>query len=193
MPEYLPDRYNPLIPVDEGYSETEDILFEIKAELESIYGQAYNEVYARALKFLAVFKAEDEKKKRQVETRKLDADDYKRWRRTQMLTGQTAFAMADTLATDLSNVNLIAASVINGYMPEVYAVNTNWTEYVIESTLQVDTSFTLFDEATVERLVRDKPDLLPKARIDIPKDRRWNKVQVNSAVTQGILHGDTID
>ena len=191
MPEYLPERYQQ--EPDIGYDETEDILFEIRAEIESIYGQAYNEVYARALKFLAVFRAADELKKRQVEAGELDIEEYKRWRRTQMLTGRNAYAMADVLATDLDNVNLIAASVINGYMPEVYAVNTNWTEFTIEKALQVDTSFTLFDEATVERLVRDKPDLLPKAKIDIPKDKRWNKELVNSAVTQGILQGETID
>lgn len=191
MPEYLPERYRQ--EPDIGYDETEDILFEIKAELGSIYGQAYNEVYARALKFLAVFRAADELKKRQVEAGTLDLDEYKRWRRTQMLTGRNAYAMADVLATDLDNVNLIAASVINGYMPEVYAVNANWTEFTIEKALQVDTSFTLFDEATVERLVRNKPDLLPKANIDIPKDKRWNKELVNSAVTQGILQGETID
>lgn len=191
MPEYLPERYRQ--EPDIGYDETEDILFEIRAELESIYGRAYNDVYSRALKFLAVFRAADELKKRQVEAGELDIGDYKRWRRTQMLTGRNAYAMADALATDLDNVNLIAASVINGYVPEVYAVNTNWTEFTIEKALQVDTSFTLFDEATVERLVRDKPDLLPKAKIDIPKDKRWNKELINSAVTQGILQGETID
>lgn len=191
MPEYLPERYRQ--EPDIGYDETEDILFEIRAELESIYGQAYNEVYERAVEFLAVFRAADELKKRQVEAGTLDIEEYKRWRRTQMLTGRNAYAMADVLATDLDNVNLIAASVINGYMPEVYAVNTNWTEFTIEKALQVDTSFTLFDEATVERLVRDKPDLLPKANIDIPKDKRWNKELINSAVTQGILQGETID
>lgn len=191
MPEYLPERYRQ--EPDIGYDETEDILFEIRAELESIYGQAYNEVYARAVKFLAVFRAADELKKKQVEAGELDIEEYKRWRRTQMLTGRNAYAMADVIATDLDNVNLITASVINGYMPEVYAVNANWTEFTIEKALQVDTSFTLFDEATVERLVRDKPDLLPKAKIDIPKDKRWNKELVNSAVTQGILQGETID
>ena len=150
MPEYLPERYRQ--EPDIGYDETEDILFEIRAELESIYGRAYNKVYARALKFLAVFRAADELKKRQVEAGTLDPDEYKRWRRTQMLTGRNAYAMADVLATDLDNVNLIAASVINGYMPEVYAVNTNWTEFTIEKALQVDTSFTIFDEATVNDL-----------------------------------------
>lgn len=194
MPPYLPERYQrPELVTDEGYQETEDILFEITAELESVYGQAYNETLAKAMEFLAWFKVADEFKRKLFESGQLGKEEYQRWRQTQMLTGRNAYSMADTLASDLTNVNGIAASIINGYMPEVYAVNTNWTEYVIEKAIQIDTSFTLFDEATVERLIREKPDLLPKAQVNIPKDLRWNKEQINSAIIQGILQGETID
>lgn len=190
---YLPNRYNPQMISDEGYVETEELLYELTAELESIYGQAYDELFEKAKKFLSWFVAADELRKKLVASGELDKEEYKRWRRTQLLTGRQAYSMVDTIATDLTNINLIAASVINGYMPEVYAINVNWTEYVIEKTLQVDTSFTFFDEATVERLVREKPDLLPKAKVDIPKDQRWNKEKLNSAITQGVLQGETID
>lgn len=193
MPEYLPDRYNPQMLADEGYIETEEVLFEMEAELEIIYGQAYNEMLAKAEKFLAWFVAVDTARRKLVDEGKLSKDEYKRWRQTQLLTGRENYAMVNTLATDLSNVNLIAASVINGYMPEVYAINVNWTEYTIEKALKLDVSFSFFDEATVERLVRDKPDLLPKARVDIPIDRRWNKEKLNAAITQGILQGETTD
>ena len=53
--------------------------------------------------------------------------------------------------------------------------------------------FDLIDEHTVERLVRDKPDLLPQAKINIPDDKRWNKQHLNSAILQGILQGETVD
>ena len=56
----------------------------------------------------------------------------------------------------------------------------------------VDTSFTLYDRQTVERLIRDDPDLLPKANVDVPKDKRWNRQKLNSAITQGVLQGDSI-
>ena len=193
MPEYLPDRYNPQMLTDEGYIETEEILFEMTAELESIYGQAYDEIYQKAIKYLSWFLAADVLKHKKMEQGLIDEEEYNRWRRTAMLTGRNAYAMADNLATDLTNINQIAASVINGYMPEVYATNANWTEYTIEKALKVETSFTLFDEQTVERLVRDKPDLLPKAAVDIPKDKRWNKEHINSAITQGIIQGETTD
>ena len=42
--------------------------------------------------------------------------------------------------------------------------------------------------------MRDEPDLLPmKAKVNVPKDLIWNKKNINSAVTQGILQGEPID
>ena len=193
MPDYLPVRYNPQMLTDEGYIETEEILFEITAELESIYGTAYTEMLAKCKKYLTWFVAADLAKRKRFEAGEIDLEEYKRWRSTNLLTGRNNYQMLDVLATDLTNVNMIAASVMNGYMPEVYAVNTNWTEYTIEKALKVDTSFTLFDEPTVERLVREHPDLLPKASVDIPKDKQWNKQKMTSAITQGIVQGETID
>ena len=186
MPKYLPYK-------DIGYEETEDILFEITAELESIYGQAYEEMKVKADTYLEKFGVEEEKRRKMVETGELDGDEYLRWRRTSMLQGREMYAMVDKLSTELTNVNGIAASIINGYMPEVYAVNTNWTEFTIEKALKADVSFTLYDEQTVERLIRSKPDLLPRAKVDIPKDLRWNKQHLNAAIMQGILQGETID
>ena len=194
MPEYLPARYqNPAIAEDIGYQETEDIIFEIKAELESVYGLAYDEMFIKAEKYLAWFKALDAIKRKLFEKGELDGEEYKRWRRTAIFQGRETYAMVNVLAANLTNVNGIAASIINGYMPEVYAVNTNWAEFQIEKALKVSTSFSLYDEATVERLIREKPDLLPKAKVDIPKDLRWNKQHMNAAILQGILQGETTD
>lgn len=188
---YLPERYN--ASLDIGYQDAENYLFEITAELESIYGQAYDEIAVKAEEYLKWYQLEDAKKRNQLSKNLITADEYKTWRRTYMLTGRQNYAMLDVLASNLTNVNGIAASVINGYMPAVYAANYNWTAFTIEKGLKAVTSFSLYDEQTVERLVRDKPDLLPKASVNIPKDKRWNKVKLNSAVTQGILQGETID
>lgn len=110
-----------------------------------------------------------------------------------MFQGRQTYAMLETLSNDLVNADKIAASVINGYMPEVYAINGNYITYTIEKATNINISWTLFDEPTIERLIREKPDLLPKARIEIPKDKRWNKEKLTSAITQGIMQGETVD
>lgn len=178
---------------DEGYQETEELLFHLIAELESVYGQAHEEMLGKAKKFLAWFIAKDRQKYNSMKRGELSKEEYQRWRMTYMTLGRNNYEMLDVLSSDLSNVNIIAASMINGYLPEVYAVNTNWTEFTIEKDLKIKTSFSLFDETTVEKIIKEKPDLLPKAKIDIPLDKRWNKEKLNSAIVQGVLQGETID
>ena len=193
MPTYLPDRYNPEMKDDKGYIETEDILFDMVAEIESVYGLAYEEMYAKAKKFLEWFTVADRMKRKLVESKDMSISEYNRWRNTYMWQGRQTYAMVDTLADDLVNKDKIAASIINGYMPEVYAINGNYITYTIEKATNINVSFTLFDEQTVERLIREKPNLLPKATVDIPKDKRWNKEHLTSAITQGIIQGETTD
>lgn len=53
-------------------------------------------------------------------------------------------------------------------------------------------SFTLLDAHTVERLQRDGDIKLPRKKVDIPKDERWNTKQMSSKLLQGILAGDAI-
>ena len=189
---YLPKRYNRHIP-DIAHEETEKLLDDIRVEIESVYGQAYDEIREKAESYLEWFKDADQKKRKQLENGEITAEEYKNWRINKMLTGQNHFAMLETISDDLANINGIAASIINGYMPEVYALNGNFTAYTIEKKLSINTAFTLFDEQTVERLIRDKPDLLPKAKINIPMDKRWNKQNMVAAITQSITQGETIE
>lgn len=189
--QYLPEKYRR--ELDIGYQETDSLLFEMQAEIESVYGQAYNEMQAKSEDYLQWFRAEDEKKRSMLSKKLITADEYNTWRRTYVLIGRQNYALLEVLANDLSSTNAIATSIINGYMPHVYASNYNWTAFTIERDLKAVTSFSLFDEQTVERLIKKKPDLLPKASVNIPIDKRWNKIKLNSAITQGILQGETID
>ncbi len=192
MDKYLPARYQKQLP-DIGMDETNEILAEMIAEIESVYGQAYTELRAKADEYLAWFIAEDAKQAERLSNGEITAKEYKNWRERKLLTGQHWYAMSETMATNLTNSDIIAASVINGYMPEVYAINGNWATYQIEHTLRINTSFELFNEQAIERLIREKPDLLPKPQVDIPKDMRWNQQHIQSAVMQSILQGDSVD
>ena len=193
MPVYLPGRYNPQMLTDQGYVETEELLFNMVAEIESVYGTAYEQLLAKAKSYLKWFVTADKARKALVDRGELTEAEYKRWRNTYIYQGRQTYAMVDTLATDLVNKDQIAASIINGYMPEVYAINGNYITYAIEEATNINVTWTLFDEPTIERLIREKPDLLPKATVNIPKDLRWNKEKLNSAITQGILQGENID
>lgn len=179
---------------DPAHKETDKILRDMEKRLDEVYKQAYKEARQTADDFMKQFREMDKKKRQQVKDGELDKAEYERWRRTQVFQGNRYHQMADTLAADMTHTNQIAASVINGYLPEVYAINHNYGTYEIEKGSRINTQYTMYDRQTVERLMRDNPDLLPrKAAVNVPKDQLWNKKHINSAITQGILQGEAID
>lgn len=188
---FLPERYKKN-PPDIAHQQTEDLLDDMIAEIESVYGQAYTEMKKKSEDYFQWFVEIDEKKRKQYEKGEISKREYQNWRQNKILEGKRWYAMSTQLAEDLANANGIAASIINGYIPEVYAINGNYTAYIIEHATLIKTGFTLFNEQAIERLIRDNPDLLPRARIDIPLYLRWNKQNLTSAVMQSIIQGEDV-
>lgn len=87
----------------------------------------------------------------------------------------------------LANVNQIAADYINGQIPAIYVTNFNQID---DGLLNVGIKWTIRDEYTVRNLIRDT---LPERTVNYAKDMLWNSRQINSAVLQGILQGESID
>lgn len=178
--------------IDEGRAEADKILRRMESEVHKVYRTAYSEMQTKADEYLKNFIKEDSRLRELLNNGTITPEEYRQWRFSHMMTGRRWYEMTDVLATDMLNSNLITASIINNHLSEVYAVGFNYGLYSVEKQALFETSFTLYDKHTVERLIRDKPDLLPQAKINIPKDLRWNKQKINSAVTQGILQGESI-
>lgn len=148
--------------------------------------------------YMSRFRLKDQKWREWVDDGTKTMQEYNEWRYGQIAVGQRWEAMKDTIAHDVHNTNMIAKSITQGYMPEVYANNFNYGTYEAEVGSHIDTSFTLYDRQTVERIMRDDPDLLPapgkktSKRIAEGKDVLWNKKQIQSVMTQGILQGESI-
>lgn len=179
--------------MDKGHELTEGILDETEREINEIYKEAHHSAKVKADEYFKKFAERDALMKQKVDNGEMTEDEYKQWRVNKMVAGARYKAMEESLATDLTNADKLAASTINGHLPDVYATNYNWSTYDIEQDARIDTNFVLYDRQTVERLVRDKPDLIPmKAAVSIPEDMRWNKKHINNAITQGVLLGESI-
>lgn len=178
---------------DIGYQETEAELARIEAELQQLYKTASAEMKQKSLDYLESLLKADEEMRQRVIDGEISPEEWQRWRMVHIMTAERYQLMSDTLAFDLLQTNQIAAHIINGAMPDIYAINMNWMTFVIEKATMVNTSFVLYNHATIERMVRDNPDLLPEARVDIAKDMRWSKQHINSAVTQGIIQGEPME
>ena len=186
---------------DRGHELTDKKLKELEKKLKDHYRQASDEVEKKLDDYLKAFKAKDAKHLAdlQKDFSKENYEEYIRWRQGQVLISERWEEMRQSLAEDYHNANMIAKSITKGYMPEIYALNHNYGTYDIERSALVDTSYTLYDRQTVERLMRDDPDMLPppgkkvSKRIAEGKDILWNKGQIQSAMWQSVTQGESMD
>ena len=95
--------------------------------------------------------------------------------------------MVDSVTTELANVNQTAVAYLNDQMPSIYRVNFNQGA---KDAKAVGMAFATRSEATIARMIKDNNIKLPKKKVQIPKDKRWNTKQLNSSVLQGILQGE---
>lgn len=178
---------------DLGHVQTDKLLEGLEERLGDIYTQAYEDVKKKADDYFARFAVKDKAKRDLVAAGKMSKNEYSTWRRNQMLSGKRWTDLRDQLAQDLTNVNKIAAGMVRGELNEVFAINANYSEYLIENGMRMNYGFTLYDRNTVANLVMNDPDIIPwKPHVDIPADLRWNRQMVTSHITQGILQGESI-
>lgn len=193
---------------DPAHNETESLLKALEKRINAEFSRAIKEVRAKVDDYLQRYKKKDEtwrewvSKAEDKSEKEKRENDYKKWRTSQIAVGKRWKEMRETLAQDFHNANEIARSITNGYMPEVYALNHNFGTYTVESGSMKDTSYTLYDRQSVERIFRENPDMLPppgtalaekiQEGLDAGKDIRWNKQQIQSVMIQGILQGDSI-
>ena len=101
-------------------------------------------------------------------------------------------ALVKQLATKITQTNAEAVAAINGYAPIVAAEQANFAEYTIENGTTINPSFTLVNQDTVLRLVKDSPAVLPVAKAKIAKSKQWNTPKLRNALTRAIVQGDSI-
>lgn len=171
---------------------TDQELQNLEKKLAKEYDAAKKDVERKIEKHLSRFEKLDKEYAAKVAAGEMDKKEYLKWRQSNMATGSRWEDLRDTLASDLSHTNEIAMGMINDHTIDCYALNMNYGTYEIENGYHINTSFSLYDHKTVENLMREDPKIIPRARLDIPEDKRWNRQKLTSAITQGVLTGDSI-
>ena len=183
---------------DLGHEETERLIRQMEREVAKVYQQAASETKEKLDDYLRRFEIKDEKWKLMVESGERTEAQYKAWRRQQIMVGERWAALQNSLASDYHHSNLVARKIVTGYRAEAYAANMNYATFLVELGVKADTAFTLYNREAVERILRDKPDLLPppgkqmKRTLKANPDIAWQKGQIQSVTMQSVLQGDSI-
>lgn len=177
--------------MDQGHIETEKLLVALESKIKKVYGEASKDIQKKADAYFAGFIERDKKQQELLKAGKITEEQYKQWRLAQMGRGERFIALRDDLAKRMNEANKVAVSYINDETPSIYSLNHNYAAYEIEQ-VAGNVGFTLYDEQTVRRLIAEDPTLLPKRRVDAPKDLKWNKKRFTAEITAGILSGESI-
>lgn len=165
----------------------------MEKRIEKIYAQAQEEVDKKLSDFTAQFRAKAKQKLADMKAGKIDAEEYKRWLRTQLFIKDEWKQTRGMLADEYIHANQTALAYINGNMPEVWAVGYNAIGDAAESAM-AGYSFHMVDAETVRLLTTDNSLLLPPPtkKLNLTKDERWNLKKINNQIRQGILQGESI-
>ena len=178
--------------MDKAHKATDKRLEVMEREIASIYREAQKGISDKAAAYFDQFIKQDEKKRKLVADSKLSENEYLQWRKNKILYSKRFVTLQGQITGELARVNQTAAAYINDQLPDVYALNYNYVGKGVQRAVK-GYSFTLIDANTVKRLATKTDRLLPKRKVDVPKDKLWNAKKMRTQVLQGILQGESMD
>lgn len=164
----------------------------IEAQITTVFNQAQEEIEQKINDFNKRHKVKNDIYLAKLKKGEISEEDYNAWYAGQLFQGQQWNAKRDQICGILHDANTQATKIVNGGTISAFAKGANWTAYKMEHGEGVNFGFGLYNSQAVTRLIKDDPQILPKWKIDQPKEYIWNKQKVNNCVTQGIIQGEGV-
>ena len=171
---------------------TDKELEALEKRIAEVYKQAEKDLNKEVKDYFAKFKLRDKEMQALVDAGEMTKAEYQQWRLTQIGRGQRFEALRDKVAERYTTANEVANAYVNDATPSIYSLNRNYEAYTIEKAVG-SCDFTMWDEATVRRLLVEQPDVMPfypevlalRRGIDL----EYGKSQITKYVTSGIIRG----
>lgn len=165
---------------------------EIEKRLRSIYEAASREIIERLDRHSKAMYAKDAAMRAKRDAGEITPQQYKDWLRGQMFTEKIWQDQIQSAASVLLTANEQANAIVEGQRRAVFAENANWQAYSIEKDSRGAISFGLYDSATVTKLIRDQPELLPPRMVNGQRDKAWNREKIAAIMARGVITGSPI-
>ena len=175
--------------MDKAHEWTEEQINELVRKFKNVYKEAQVISTERLGEYLKQFDKQDLEKRKQVAAGKITESEYYEWRKKKILIGVQYYSTLKDMATAYNNADVLAMRYLNNSLPMILGANF---DYGASEIFGFNWSFRLYDQRTVARLIALEPQLLPMPTVNKYANMDWYQKKLNSAVTQGILHGDSI-
>ena len=164
---------------DQGHKKTDEVLKNLEKKLTKIYKQAYKEIeheYKQVRKILDQYNGTMSDKER--------ANLWYKYDRLEKMLGQ--------ISQEIQNVNKLAVKMINDEMLNVYSLNHDYGAYLVESLSGRNMQYTLYNKATIKKIVADEFNPFTKIAINSLKDKNQIYRELEREFMTAIIKGDGI-
>lgn len=173
--------------------ETDKQLEETEKELVILYTILLAALLKSAKKYLEKHDKQDKKMLARLENGEITKKELEDWRTATFTTGRAWKKFEKAFTAETTATNQEAIKVVREQLEKTFELNANYTAYQIETKARIIDVFNLVDKPTIERIMKQRPDLFPQPSVNVAIDQLWNRKQLNSAILQGILNGESIE
>lgn len=176
-----------------GDSASEKAAMRLEAKIKRIYAEAARDVEQKILHYTDTFKKRDAEMQKKLKNGEISQADYDNWKSRIVFRGKRWNNVRDTIWLQLYHTRQTTTDMINDERKAMFQNVVNYSQYQIDKDFNFSLSFNIYDNATVTRLIKKDPDLVPDVKYPVPgRDYAWSKKQIASAATQGVIQGESI-
>lgn len=165
-----------------------EMLRQLEKQLNEEYKDTQDVLKDKIKKLTKEFESANKEELKKLEKGEITRKQYIAWYRDQVVNKEWCNDMIKELSKDMTETNVKASEIINGYTSDVFLKGAE--DGMIE--LNKGVNFDLIDSKQVKGLLEENKPLLPKAKVPISKDQKWNERRMRSAVLQSALKGESI-
>lgn len=165
-----------------------ELLKQLERELTNEYKDTEAVIKGKIADFTKKFDKENKLYLEKVKKGEIDEKTYKQWYKQQVTSQKWCNDMIKELSEDMTKANAKASDIINGFTSDLYLNGCLEASGEFEDLL----GFDLIDRKQIDRLMKENKSLLPKSKVSVPKDEKWNERRMRSAVLQSALKGESI-
>ena len=178
--------------LDPGSMATVDAVEKLGKECKKVYKQAADEMQAKLDAWTAKYQDQLAEMQAKVAAGEMTQTELAAWMKRQKDMQKILENKIDQASGVMLQANQKALSLINGQQLNVFAENANYQSYELTQDAKVNLMFSVYDEDTAAKLLKDKPELLPRKEVNGKKDQAWNQKIIANAVLQAVIQGESI-
>jgi uncharacterized protein with gpF-like domain len=172
---------------------TEKELRKLENRIRRVYTEASKDIQHEMDVFLKAFKEEDKAFREAIKNgTKTDAQ-YRKWLEEKIFEGEEWQNKAESMANTLYKYNQAATNLVNGTLPGVFQINTNYAAFELEKKAGVSFSFSIYNEHAIHEILVKNARILPSKKLKKGKDIAWNYKAIKNEVAKGIMNGNSVD